>query len=43
VTEVGVELKEKRVWVSCGAEVSPQQVVGAIESAGKFRAKFLDR
>ncbi len=41
--DVRVDLKEKRVWVSCRVEVSPQQVVEAIESNGKFRAELVER
>ena len=42
VTKVRVDRKEERVWVSCASEVSPQQVVEAIQSNGKFRAKLVE-
>jgi hypothetical protein len=42
VTGVRVDLKEKRAWVSCGSEVSPEQVVAAIESSGRFEAKLVE-
>ncbi len=42
VTDIRVDRKEERVWVSCSSEVSPQQVVAAIESSGKFHAKLVE-
>ena len=42
VTDVRANRKEERVWVSCSSEVSPQQVVEAIQSNGKFRARLVD-
>jgi len=41
VTDVRIDRKEERVWVSCSSEVSPQQVVEAIQSSGKFRARLI--
>ena len=42
VTNVRVDLKKERVWVSCRGEVSPQHVVDAIESNGRFRAALVE-
>ena len=42
VTDVRADRKEERVWVSCSSEVSPQQVVEAIQSNGKFRARLVE-
>ncbi len=41
VTDVRADRKEERVWVSCSSEVSPQQLVEAIQSNGKFRARLV--
>ena len=35
MTNVRVDLEENKAWVSCGPEVSAQQVVAAIEANGK--------
>lgn len=42
VTDVRVDRREQRVWVSCTAGVSPQQVVDAIQSDGNFRARLAE-
>jgi len=41
VTDVRADRKEERVWVSCSSEVSPQQLMEAIQSNGKFRARLV--
>ena len=42
MTDVRVDLEEKKAWVSCGPGVSAQQVVAAIEANGRFHAKLVE-
>ena len=42
VTDVRVEMKEKRAWATCSSEVSPDQIVAAIQLGGRFQAEFVE-
>jgi hypothetical protein len=42
VTDVRVDLEEKKAWVSCSPDVSAKQLVAAIEANGKFHAKLVE-